>query len=151
MKILHIDMDGVIADFEGGVKSFEPDMCWDRENVDRVCEANCRVFTLLPPIKEGVEAVKYLADSNEFDIYFLSTPMWNVPESYGDKRIWLVEHFGEWAQKRLILTHRKDLVVGDYLIDDRTMNGAGEFKGEFIHFGSEKFPDWESVVNYLLI
>ena len=35
-------------------------------------------------------------------------------------------------------------------IDDRTANGAGQFKGEHIHFGSEKFPDWNSVLAYLL-
>jgi hypothetical protein len=30
------------------------------------------------------------------------------------------------------------------------VNGAGEFKGEHIHFGQEKFPDWKSVLEYLL-
>jgi hypothetical protein len=40
--------------------------------------------------------------------------------------------------------------MGDYLIDDRTKNGAGEFKGELIHFGTDKFPDWDSVLEYLL-
>ena len=53
-------------------------------------------------------------------------------------------------QKRLILTHRKDLLIGDYLIDDRLKNGAGEFKGELIHFGTIKFPDWKTVLEYLL-
>ena len=39
---------------------------------------------------------------------------------------------------------------GDYLIDDRLANGVNLFKGEHIHFGSDKFPDWESVCSYLL-
>jgi hypothetical protein len=39
--------------------------------------------------------------------------------------------------------------MGDYLIDDRTKNGAGEFSGELIQFGGKDFPDWKSVLNYL--
>jgi len=50
----------------------------------------------------------------------------------------------------LILTHRKDLVKGDILIDDRPNNGAKDFEGEWIHFGSENFPDWSSVIKHLL-
>ena len=49
----------------------------------------------------------------------------------------------------MIITHRKDLVEGDYLIDDRGKNGTSEFKGKRIQFGSEKFPDWNSVLAYL--
>lgn len=31
------------------------------------------------------------------------------------------------------------------------MDGAaGEFIGEHIHFGTEKFPDWDAVCTYLL-
>ena len=42
-------------------------------------------------------------------------------------------------------------VVGAfYLIDDRGKNGTSEFEGEWIQFGNNEFPDWESVVNYLL-
>ncbi len=59
------------------------------------------------------------------------------------------KHFGEVFYKRLILTHRKDLVKGDYLIDDRGKNGTDEFEGEWIQFGSDRFPDWPSVVKYL--
>ena len=39
--------------------------------------------------------------------------------------------------------------MGDYLVDDSTRNGAGEFSGEHIHFGTDKFPDWKSVLDYL--
>ena len=39
--------------------------------------------------------------------------------------------------------------MGDYLIDDRTKNGAGEFSGELIQFGTNKFPDWNTVLKYL--
>jgi hypothetical protein len=41
------------------------------------------------------------------------------------------------------------LHTGDFLIDDRTRNGADRFTGEHILFGSEQFPDWATVMNYL--
>ena len=51
----------------------------------------------------------------------------------------------------MVITHRKDLCQGDYLIDDRGKNGTSEFAGEWIEFGSEKFPDWNSVLDYLVL
>jgi 5'(3')-deoxyribonucleotidase len=60
------------------------------------------------------------------------------------------KYLGEAAYKRLILSHHKDLNQGDYLIDDKGKNGASEFEGEWIHFGSERFPDWDAVLKYLL-
>jgi 5'-nucleotidase len=39
------------------------------------------------------------------------------------------------------------------LIDDRPKNGALEFgehdEQEWIHFGSDEFPDWGAVLSYL--
>jgi hypothetical protein len=42
------------------------------------------------------------------------------------------------------------LVKGDFLIDDYDKNGQTEFEGEFIKFKTELFPNWESVVKYLI-
>jgi hypothetical protein len=46
-------------------------------------------------------------------------------------------------------------LIGDYLIDDRTANGAGDFgkitgRGEHVHFGYGNFKDWNNVLEYLL-
>jgi 5'(3')-deoxyribonucleotidase len=75
--------------------------------------------------------------------------MYDIPESYTDKRLWLEKHYGDLVKKRLILTNRKDLAIGDFLIDDRLKNGSEKFTGELIHFGTKAFPDWQSVVKYL--
>ena len=50
---------------------------------------------------------------------------------------------------RLILTARKDLNIGDFLIDDSKYRGQQKFVGEWLEFGSDKFPDWSSVLKYL--
>ena len=134
-KILYIDMDGVIAgcDADYSNKQYQ----------------NKGFFDKLKPCKNAIESVKQLFNSGEFDVYFLTKPSWSVPESYMAKRIWIEKHFGNLARKRLILTHNKGLNRGDYLIDDLIDNAKG-FQGEFIHFGSSFFPNWESVLNYLL-
>ena len=54
------------------------------------------------------------------------------------------------AYKRLILSHHKHLNIGHFLIDDRLHNGADQFNGELIRFGSGEFPDWKTVTQYLL-
>lgn len=48
-----------------------------------------------------------------------------------------------------IITHCKNLLKGDYLIDDRSKNGTSEYEGERIQFGSIGFPDWDSALNCL--
>ena len=58
----------------------------------------------------------------------------------------------------MFITHRKDLLMGDYLIDDRLKNGAGDFKGKLLRFGYDwendnkpnEYPDWDSILDYLL-
>lgn len=156
-KILYIDMDGVIADFDKAVDSYAPEVNWRGDDVDynfasthvnTICETNFNIFQELPPIDGAIEAIEKLKP--HFDIYFLTTPMWNVPHSFMDKRIWLDKHYGAFAFKRLILTHRKDLNLGDYLVDDRLWNGASEFTGKHIHFATPAFPTWDVVVDYLL-
>lgn len=148
-KILHIDMDGCICDFQKAINKIAPhiDTTTYSKEIDDLCVHHPYIFHNLEPIKGGVEAVKELF--NHFDVYFLSSPMWHVPLSFIGKRLWLEQHFWRLAEKRLILTHRKDLVIGDFLVDDMIRNGVAEFKGEHIHFGSEKFPDWKTTLTYL--
>lgn len=57
----------------------------------------------------------------------------------------------------MFITHRKDLLIGDFLIDDRLKNGAKDFRGELIRFGWDyenlkwnEYPDWNSVLNKLM-
>lgn len=156
--ILHLDLDGVCADLYGRLEHYEPGfhkkvaaLQWpaSRKYFGDLVRANPGVFGELELIEGCREAVNELKEL--YEIYWLSTPMWDHPQSYTDKRLWLEATFNELSYKKLILTSRKDLVYGDFLVDDNTFNGASEFKGELIHFGTEKFPDWATVTNYLKI
>lgn len=153
--ILHLDIDGVCANLEQHLVDCDPEFntreyaTWTdkRDRFGEVIRANPSTFRHLALMDGCREAIAELKDL--FTIFFLSAPMWDHPPSYTDKRLWLEETFGEWSEKKLILTSRKDLVIGDFLVDDNTWNGAGEFRGEHIHFGTERFPDWPAVTNYL--
>ena len=148
-KIVYIDMDNVIVDFPTGIaKLDEKTRQQYKGNYDEV-EG---IFGLMEPMPKAIEAVHQLAE--KYDIYVLSTSPWHNPSAWIDKIKWIHRYFGEDKNsvlyKRVILSHHKNLNQGNYLIDDRTANGADKFKGEHIHFGTEKFPDWESVLKYLL-
>ena len=84
-----------------------------------------------------------------YDVYILSSPGWHNPSAWSDKHAWVVKYL-PYMERRLILSSQKHLNAGDYLIDDRYANGAGNFKGELILFGSDDYPGWDEVLGYLL-
>jgi 5'-nucleotidase len=109
-------------------------------------------FLNLEPIDGAIERYHALSANPKLDVYILSAPSVLSAHSYTEKRIWAELHLGLNAAHRLILSPHKHLNLGDYLIDDQ-LNGRGQekFSGELLHFGSERFPDWLSIVNYIEI
>lgn len=143
-KILYIDMDNVLVDFETGTRRLSRSVVEEyRDQLDEVPG----IFGLMDPVPGAIEAVEELAE--KLDTYVLSTSPWENPSAWSDKLEWVKTYLGDIAHKRLILTHHKHLNIGDYLVDDRTHNGADRFSGEHILFGSEEFPDWQAVLGYL--
>ena len=153
-RIILVDMDGVVADFEGGFvekwKAKHPDKPFvpleDRTTfysfkqyplLHRPLVWNIMMapdfFADLPPIEGSIKAVKRMARSG-LEIFFCSSPL--IPNRTGasEKYAWIKKHFGiTWVDK-LILAPDKTLVRGDILIDDRP-----EIKGS-------QTPSWEHVL-----
>ena len=137
-------MDNVLVDFASAFPKLSSEILTEYDSrLDDVPD----IFSLMEPMPGAVEAFKEL--SEKFDTYILSTSPWANPSAWSDKLIWVKNYLGPSANKRLILSHHKNLNAGDFLIDDRTKNGVNEFKGEHLHFGTPKFPDWNAVVAYL--
>ena len=143
-QILYVDMDNVLVDFPSAFPRLDDGVLAEFE--DRMDEVP-GIFALMQPMPGALEAYEELVA--RFDTYVLSTSPWQNPSAWSDKLLWIQKHLGTHAHKRLILSHHKQLNRGHYLIDDRTKNGAGEFEGEHIHFGTPEFPDWPSVMAYL--
>ena len=143
-KILYIDMDGVLVDFDSAIaKLSDHDKQVFKGNYDRVAN----IFGMMEPMPNALRSYAML--SQKFDTYILSTGSWNNATAWSDKLLWVKKYLPE-AHKRLILSHNKHLNMGDFLIDDRLLNGADRFTGEHIHFGSEKFPGWSEINVYLM-
>tara|TARA_X000001036_G_C20464142_1_gene718728 strand:- start:172 stop:612 length:441 start_codon:yes stop_codon:yes gene_type:complete len=144
-KILYVDMDNVLVDFPSGVERIPEQLKIEyKERLDEVPG----IFSLMRPLTGAISSFEKL--SNKYDTYILSTAPWKNASAWSDKNLWVRKHLGESAYKRLILTHHKNLNLGDFLIDDRSANGADQFKGKHVVFGSIEYPNWEAICNYLL-
>ena len=144
-KVLYVDMDNVLVDFQSGIDALAPE---DKEAYMGTYDNCPHIFSKMVPIKGAIESFKRL--SAVYDTYILSTSPWDNPTALNDKLVWIKCYLGDVAYKSAIFTHHKHLNKGDYLIDDRTKNGADRFEGELIQFGSDRFPDWDAVLAYLL-
>lgn len=144
-KRLYFDMDGVLVDFDSGLKLQDAQTLQEYEGrYDEIPG----LFGLMQPLKGAIEAVHRL--NEYYDCYILSTAPWKNPSAWSDKVLWITKYLNDVFYKRMIITYCKHLCKGDILIDDRGKNGASEFEGEWIEFGSEQYPDWEAVLNYLI-
>ncbi|SFJ32370.1 5' nucleotidase, NT5C type [Olleya namhaensis] len=133
-KIVLIDMDGVLVQLGDGPFS---------ENKNKE-----GFFLNNKPLEGAVNAFKAL--SAKYECYIVSTPVWSNPHCWMEKRLWVEKHLGLEANKRLILTHNKNLVKGDFIIDDTKNYGVDKFEGKHIHFGTDAFLKWNNVLDFLL-
>nr|DAD64311.1 MAG TPA: hypothetical protein [Caudoviricetes sp.] len=147
-KVVYVDMDNVLVNFQSGIDQLPENI--KAEYKGRYDEVE-GIFSLMEPVNGAIESV--LALCEKYEVYVLSTAPWNNPSAWSDKLLWIQKYFGKGEEnplyKRVILSHNKNMNIGDYLIDDRTKNGAGEFQGDLVLFGSKEYPNWNAVCKYL--
>uniref|UniRef100_A0A4X2KS30 5',3'-nucleotidase, mitochondrial n=1 Tax=Vombatus ursinus TaxID=29139 RepID=A0A4X2KS30_VOMUR len=138
-----VDMDGVLADFEGGfLKKFRaryPDKPYialeDRrgfwvsdqygqlrpelsEKAISIWESK-NFFIELEPLPGAVEAVKEMARLENTDVFICTSPIKKYKYCPNEKYAWVEKHFGQEFLEQIVLTRDKTVVSGDLLIDDR--------------------------------
>ena len=153
-------MDNVIVDFESGLNKVAEevkDQYKDDGTGKPHFDESPGIFSLMEPMKGAVESIKAIAETKHYQLYILSTAPWGNPSAWCDKLKWVKHYFDSDKEdglfyKRLILSHHKNLCIqqNSWLIDDREANGAKDFDQRLIRFGSEQFPDWDSVRRYFL-
>lgn len=152
-KILYLDMDDTLADFIGSeellVVGTTATNC-PRKPMEMY---NKGFFRNLKPIQGAKEAVAKIIQSGLYEVYILSVPVFDSPQSYSEKAEWIAEHYPELA-KKMVLTQEKELCIGHYLIDDNLDWEAKWCKntgGTFIHFDPRKnrSEQWKKIADRL--
>lgn len=140
MKKIMIDMDGVLADF---MDSYNKKFV---KNKIEYPQSQYGFFKDLIPMKNAISSLRRLQE--KYDVWILTAPSVMNPMCYTEKREWIEKNFDIDLCHKLIISYDKSLIIGDYLIDDSTCNKQNEFVGEFIHFGSDNFKDWDEICKY---
>jgi len=143
---LYLDMDGAVVDFKSGIRKVPDEIqrkYWDHP------EDIGGIFSLMDPMPGAIKAVKKL--SEYYDCYILSTAPWDNPGAWADKVRWVQKYFGDVFYKKVILTHRKDLLSdGDsLLVDDRNTYGAEAFGTNLVSFNASKNA-WNEITHDLV-
>ena len=139
-EIVYIDMDDTMCDFMGAFH-----LAIKANPFIKYPQSQYGFFTNLKPIPGAIEGYNTLSNS-KYDVYILTRPSILNPLCYTEKRIWIENHLGLEACNKLIISPNKSLNKGHYLIDDQPW----DFDGEQIRFGADDFPNWESVIKYLM-
>lgn len=144
-KKVYVDMDNCLCDF---ISSYDE---WKKEHPQITYpQSQFGFFSNLKPIPGAIEAFKKLQEN--YEVYILTKPSIYNLMCYTEKADWVKRHLGFEVLDNLIISCDKSLVkgLGCYLVDDDIHAGQLDFEGEFIHFKTKNFPDWDSVIKYLI-
>ncbi len=127
MNRIFIDMDGVLADYDGlraqlGVTSQE-------------FKALPGAYARLAPLPGALAGARRLIALG-YDVWIATKPPHSVPQACADKVSWILQHLPE-LKRKIIMTPDKGLLgdAQDFLIDDRPDKAnCREFRGELIPF-----------------
>lgn len=140
-KVVFVDLDGVMADFDGavtsGVENDPPEMFV------------AGFFRNLKVMEGAKEAIEILMANPNLEIYVGSKPTYKNTKCATEKFDWIQEHFPA-LKKRMVLVCDKKLLRGDFLIDDDVKRWGHKFKGAFIHFDRFKpKQEWARITELL--
>lgn len=137
-KILLVDMDGVLGDFDLHFCEIWKEKYPDRRQIDRsnrtshlvagefpeAMQSDVREIVRMPgfyldiPVVQGaVEALRELSES-DIEVWICTCPSKEYQNCVPEKYQWVERHLGmEWT-RRIIMIRDKSLVQGTFLIDD---------------------------------
>lgn len=141
---IFIDMDDTLCNYTKAIKEAK-----FKNPSQPYPQSQWGFFSDLEPLPGAIDAVEGLKRLG-YDVWLLSRPSTKNLNCYSEKAYWVQKYLGDDMVERLILACDKSLVKGDFLVDDQGGFGQEDFEGEWLRFGSEKFPDWNTVLHYIL-
>lgn len=142
--IIYVDLDDTLCAYE---KAYECSVIQHPEI--QYPQSQKGFYQSLAPLAGAISVFKWLCGQSNFEVYILTAPSLYNPLCYSEKRLWVEQHLGFEHVHRLIISYHKNLLKGDYLIDDR-IEGRGQesFGGVVIQYGSDQFKNWIDVKDY---
>ena len=139
---LYIDMDGVLCNFyKAAMEALQ------KTPEQKYPQSQWGFFLKLEEIPGAIDAVNKLKE--KYDVWILTRPSFHNVNCFTEKAQWIWDHLGFDMLQKTIMAGDKSLVKGDYLIDDSATAGQPDFEGEWLKFDSERFPNWDAVLEYL--
>ena len=137
---IYLDQDGPLADFQGAM-----DAAGLEAQVAKMKRGFYRSLPLTPGAREAVEE---LLSFHHLHVFVATKIPDHNPHAATEKIQWLNEHLPGLGARIIITPNKACLGTrDDFLVDDRAHKAdASFFPGTFIHFGSPKYPDWETVM-----
>ncbi|KAM8992257.1 5'(3')-deoxyribonucleotidase, cytosolic type [Ara ararauna] len=154
-----VDMDGVVADFEGAVLRGFSGRFPAEPRVELAARSGFSVreqyrglrqdlaakvasvyespgfFLGLDPIPGALEALQEMIRMQDTEVFICTSPLRNYEHCILEKYKWVEKHLGPEFVERIILTRDKTIVSADLLFDDKdTITGA------------EPNPSWEHIL-----
>lgn len=140
MNRVFVDMDGVIVDFDGFVRS--------KGTTSEQIKHVPGIYLEMSPMPGAIEAVHKII-SMGYDVWIATKPATGIAHTYSDKAQWIFN----WLPiltRHVIVTHDKGLLgeKGDFLVDDRPeVANCTKFKGTLMAFS--KHFGWRQVLKVL--
>lgn len=155
-KVILVDMDGVLANFELGFLTawrdrfpHEPFIPLadrntfylheqygeERQRMVRSITREPGFFHSLPPIDGSIEGIMALRDRGP-TVHICTAPLAGTPTCLQEKYDWVLDLLGKDFAKSMIIARDKTLIRGDFLIDDRI-----KLQGFY-----EDCPSWEHII-----
>ena len=124
-KIIYVDMDGVLVDFESGIKKAEPDLLtFYKGQYDNIPH----IFSWMDPMPGAIESFKALQE--KYDVYILTTAPWKNETALQDKKFGMEiikkipersrNGKGIYYSKISLTDYAKSLIPRNYRIEDFT-------------------------------
>ena len=152
---IYFDMDGVLADFEGYIKShgigYVPHDTRDKEADALMWEEIKKVdrfYFQLEPMPGALDLFRRLQEKYHCEILSaVPKPHWGIVGAEADKRAWIAKYLGEDVRVNIVYREQKKDFAGaknSVLIDDleKNIREWNEFGGTGILFcGADKFDE----------
>lgn len=164
-KKIYFDMDGVIVDFEGGVKKYlninprpqgyHPD--YDNKLFEAM-RKETHFYAKLDPIKGSIDIVKKAIEKHGIENVEILTgvpkPSRNIPEAAADKAKWIAERISPDIKVNAVLRkekinfveNRRSVLIDDFESNVKEWRKAG---GTAIHFNGNLYDRNNKAIEYL--